>query len=383
MKLDPSLKNQALTCARGIADFLCNIQSRHRDNNPIAGSAPWGISHLGEEYFGYNWNHAFATMGLLAASKAFNEKRYEKAGLRMAGWMKTLQVFDPFRPENYGAIREITPQTPWSCPRDALSVAWAFIEVYRHTGDEEYLERAKLFGEWFISHAIDEDGWPLWGVKLEPFFDHEIPVFRNDVQGVFHGGSLNLFYQLAQVTGDDKWTGQFYVKMADFFVDVLQQESGYFATVDRSTKKPPETEPQGGLHRANDDLGTLGLLGAYKVTGNEKYLHAIERFINAVVADQKEDGSFDKTVAAQPVVLNIMYEASRENAITPPDGCAVSNALQRIFDSQSGGDINPRMRGGLVEEPGMEIVQVWSRSTSYALIVLSKFFGGVNGFLAV
>lgn len=203
-------------------------------------------------------------MGLLSSVNVFGEKQYEMAALRMAGYMKTLQILDPFARNAYGAIREFTPQTPWCYVRDALSAAWAFVELHRYTREDEYLERATLWAEWFLQHGMDNEGWPWWGCSFGTHRDRA-PQMRNDVQGSIHGGSLNFFFHLAEATQDKKWTGDYFVRMADHYVEHIQQDDGFFRSIDRKTHKF-ETDPQRGLHRANDDLGTLGLLCAYEVT---------------------------------------------------------------------------------------------------------------------
>ncbi len=385
MHIGESLRSQGLVCARGIADWLCTVQSPHQEDNAAAGSFPWVIQSNGPEGPANNWNIAFAAMGLLAAYKAFGDPGYERAALRMGRYLKTLQIFEPFLPEHYGAIREKTPQTPWCYTRDALSVAWAFIELYRHTHDAEYLERARLWGEWFLARGRDDEGWPLWMHQFEPFFKGQEPQMRNDLQGCFQGGSLNFLYQIGRETGDPKWTGEPFVRIADFFVEHIQQPSGYFLSIDRATKQPPETDPQGGLHRANDDLGTLGLLCAYRITGNRRYLASIEKFLNAVFAAQRDDGRFEDSIAGTPVVLNTLYELER----CPGDARslvrvsikeqAIERALAALYATQSDGDRNPRQKGALYE---VSDKFVCARSSCYALLFLLKLCAGVPDYLA-
>ena len=378
MDISDELKRRGIACARGVAEWLVTVQSPHRTDNPGAGSFPWCVYRDGREYQAQNWNLAFASMGLLAAAKAFGEERYERAALRMGGYMKALQIFDPFKPEWYGAIREQTPQTPWCYTRDTLSVAWAFVELYRHTGDDEWLERARLWGEWFLAHGRDAEGWPLWGHEFEPQFPHQSRGMRNDLQGCFQGGSLNFLYHLAKETGDEKWIGEPLVKIADLFVEHVQQPSGYFISIDRATKRPPEADPQRGLHRANDDLGTLGLLCAYRVTGDERYLRSIEKFLNAVFAAQRDDGTFEDSIAGTPVILNVLHEAGELVTVSAMQDGAIERALAALYASQDDGEVGPRMRGGLIEEGTS---YVCARSSCYALIVLLKLFAGVDGYL--
>lgn len=377
MVLSDDLKARGLECARGIAEWMCQVQRPWLDSHPGAGSIPFGIDHRGMEGEVCNWSMAFSAMGLLSASRAFAEPRYERAALRLGEYLKSLQILDPFHPEQHGAIREMTPLTPWCYTRDALSAAWGFIELHRHTGEAEYLERARLWGEWFLAKGCDAEGWPLWGHQFGPWMDGG-PQMRNDLQGSFQGGSLNFLYQLGKATGDGKWTGPFFANLADHFVRHIQQPSGFFCSVDRATKKPPEKDPQGGLHRANDDLGTLGLLCAHRATGKPEYLAAVNRFLDAVFAAQREDGHFEPSCACIPVVLNTLHEgAGLVRASTARPG-AVEAALAALYARQNDGSIQPRQRGGINESGDRKI---WLRSTAYSLIVLLKLFAGQGQYL--
>lgn len=378
MELSEVTRARGLECARGIADWLCMVQARHGTDNPSAGTFPWAVEKGGQEHWANNWNLAFASMGLLAASKAFDEPIYEAAALRMGSYLKTLQIFDPFKPDDYGGIREMTPQTPWCFPRDALSAAWAFIELHRHTDDAEWLERARLWGEWFLKNGRDHEGWPLWGYEFEPQWEGQTRAMRPDLLGCFHGGSLNFLYHLGLATSDEKWTGEPLTTIANLLVEEIQQPDGYFLSIERETRKPPEADPQRGLHRANDDLSTLGLLCSYRATGDERYLRSIETFLRAVFGAQRDDGSFEDSVASIPVVINVLHEAGDLVDVPAATDQAVERALGVLYAAQSDGSRNPRMRGGLIEEG---TYYVCARSSCYALIVLLKLFAGVGDFL--
>ncbi len=393
MELSPPLKTRSLDCARAIADWLCAIQAPAvGEYFPPVGYFPFLIHPDGtEKPPAQNWNYAFASMALLGAYKTFKDPRYERAALYMGRYMKSLQILDPFHGDNYGAIREVTPYTPWCYTRDTLSVAWAFIELYRHTKDPEYLERARLWGEWFLKKGCDEDGWPYWGHEFEPLFDavKPWPQMCNDVQGSFQGGSLNFLYQMFKETGDNKWIGEPFTRIAGHFIKYIQYPSGFYGPIVRATKQPAEQDPQGGLHRANDDLGTLGLLCAYKISGNKAYLASIEKYLKAVFDAQWEDGRFEESVACIPVVMNVLFEGRQVLPQTPMKEGAVEKALNALFNAQSDGRFNPRMSGGILEYgaehkamplPGGKSY-VCARSSCYALIVLPKLAAGSGDYL--
>jgi uncharacterized protein YyaL (SSP411 family) len=388
MELSPQLKIRSLECARRIADWLCNVQAPQTgEGYPPVGYFPFAVSPNGSEIIAANWNYAFASMGLLSAFKHFKNPRYERAALDMGRYMKSLQILDPFHGDNYGAIREITPFTPWCFTRDALSVAWGFIELYRHTRDGEYLERARLWGEWFLNKGCDEEGWPFWGHVFEPVFEASAPWpdLQNHVQGSFQGGSLNFLYQMFQETGDHKWIGPRFLCIADHFVKHIQHPSGFFEHVSRSTKQPLEKDPQQGLHRANDDLGSLGLLCAYKATGNKLYLDSIEKYLEAVLHGQMGDGRFEESVACIPVVLNMLIEGEGILSAIPSRDAAMEKAVEALVSAQSDGKYNARMLGGILEHGAAHKKPhsdgksyVCARSSCYSLIVLLKRAAGMG-----
>jgi len=389
--MTPQQQRAGLECSQKIADWLCLVQQPLFDGFPPAGYFPFQVLPDGQECPANNWNYAFASMGLLGAFKTFKDPRYETAALAMGRYMKSLQILDPFHGEHHGAIREVTPYTTWCYTRDSLSTAWGFIELYRYTHDSEYLERARLWGEWFLRKGCDEDGWPWWGHELEAPADKTLPgpQMCPQIHGSFQGGSLNFLYQLAKETGDQKWIGSPFRRIADRFVEHIQQPSGFYASIERATRKPPADDPQGGLHRANDDLGSLGLLCAYKVTRNPAYLASIEKYLTAVFAGQLADGRFEESVACIPVVLNILHEGSgiiRQPIVNP---AVIDQALAALLDAQSDGRFNPRMCGGILEYGATHKTKPQSggksgvvvRSSCYALIVLQKLATGAGDYL--
>lgn len=389
MQLSESTRERTIKLARGIADWLYINQVPTNDADGNAGAIPFSISSPTQWERSCQWNVAFACMGWLGAYKAFGNEKYYDAAMSGGRYLKSLQIFNPFMKEHYGAIRERSPQTPWVYPRDGLSAAWAFIELYRHTNDEEYLERARLWGEWFLRVVLDEDGWPFWCIQFDELFQCSdppvsgTPNFSNHLQGCFHGGGLNFFYQLAMATGDKKWTGDFFARMADYFVDHIQQEDGFFRSIDRKTKEPPRDDPQDGLHRANDDFGTLGLLCAYNVTKNVKYLKAIEKFITAVFARQDDSGMFESSVACIPVIVNIVHELKQHGIACRVNDEAIDISLVSLCDAEISRTQDPSVHGALNEFPKENRFIACARSNCYALIVLLKVMAGVEGFLCV
>lgn len=375
------LREEGLTRARNIAEWYVNNQIRYKDYIHGAGSFPSAISFIGQPSVGVtNWQLAFAAMAQLAAGRAFNCELYNYSAEKMIFYLRSLQIFDPYLPKHYGAIREMTALTPWCYIKDALSGAWGFLEYYNTTGRKEYLQRAELWTEWYFREGVDKQGLPLWGVEFAPPLSDGTPEMRNDVLGDFSGGILNFFYRLYQSTGNRNYIDSRFEDFAEFYVSHVKQPDGFFKTVFKADGRIPDSDPQGGLHKSNDDFSSLGMLAAYQVTGKKQFLDAVYDFIEAVFATQRADGTFETSCAGIPVVLNILLESEKLLGPWPATRLEqAAEALRALYKRQDSGDIFPNKRGALDEYANGIVC---TRSTAYALIVLLKLFAGEKRFLS-
>ncbi len=141
--------------------------------------------------------------------------------------------------------------------------------------------------------------------------------------------------------------------------------------------KSPPNDPQNGHHRGNDDLGTLGLLCAYRIYPKKLYVDSINRFLNAVFDKQLPDGHFETSCAAIPVILNTIKEAGNLLTVKISEE-AIEKAIEALLNRQFPANDDPLFAGALNEtNAGFACC----RSTSYALLYLLKEFGGDNRFL--
>ena len=378
-------REKCLESARKAAEFIYLSQN---SKWPMPGYFPPGIeSERFWEYHPAQWTNAFGAMALLAAGRTFGKEEYERAAVLAGDYLKALQVFSPFLKEDYGAFNEIGPNTNWCYTRDSVSAAWGFLVLYKATGDEEYLERARLFAEWFVRRTLDPDGWPVSRV----FFTKQahdritsrpggenIDEFMN-VQGYFQGGGLNFFKLLAETPGDGKWVSDMYLKIADLLVDRMQEPCGNYNSVKIATKEfnPPKY--------VRDDFCSLGLIGAYKLTKNPKYIQSVEKYPRYAFSIQLPDGSFkdDDSIASIPEILNAAYEAEglMDTSFIHED--AVERALGFLFKRQYDGWLDRKMAGGFIEETLVDInswpppvFTIHLRGTSYATLFLLKLATG-------
>jgi hypothetical protein len=115
-------------------------------------------------------------------NKYTGKEAYLDAAQRAVKYLAALQFFGPDNDRMRGMIREITPQTTWAHPRDALTAAWAMLDWSQHAGQQDYFERSRMFAEWFLNVAM-EKGYPYWTVLLDDGNWHP------EWCGSFHSGS--------------------------------------------------------------------------------------------------------------------------------------------------------------------------------------------------
>ncbi len=369
---------EGMRCVQNLASWYANYQIRYRDYMHGAGVIPSAVSFVGQENWRTaNWELAFAAMGQLAAGAALgNEDRFLYSAEKMLNYLRTLQIFDPYNKPHYGAIREMTALTPWCLIHHSMVVAWSFIEYYRFTKNCEYLERAKYWGEWFLQNGYDAQNLPLYGVEFGEPLSNGTPEMLNQQLGTQQASCLNVLYELYLETKDERYIGEKFITLAEFFLANNQTEEGYFVTVDRQTKEPIADEKVS----FNDNLATLGLLAAYRVTEDRKYLDAIVKYLNYCFAQQNADGTFENSVSGIPLLLNIMLES--EGLLGPwpeswVDGAGES--LTALFARVSKGDILPNQRG-MIDDLGDQCIV--SNVSAWSLIVLTKIFAGEERFLS-
>jgi len=286
------------------------------------------------------------------------------SAVRAARYMMTLQILDRRNERYYGAFREHNPQTQFSFPRDAATGAFGLLAMYRLTGYEEYLHRAILFADWYRKYGSDESGWPHVTFRFDTG-----EVLDADLKGIWQAGGGLVYHYLTELTGEKKWV-----------------EEGLRPIVERVLEMfaAQQTEAKGGLAGlhgmgGNDDFASLALLAAYLQFGEKKYLEQFAANMNALIANQHEDGSFRNYAGCYMAALEMLDAWQiREQLRRMVDETKLYNAIKKAADfgmsMQETSDYNPRMYGGMYGQTtyGVARDRIHQRSTGYGSVLYSR-----------
>jgi len=217
------------------------------------------------------WTMSTGIMDLMMLHQRTGRPEYKDAIERAAVYLKSIQILDVRNPRNFGAVREMSQLDSYIFPRDGMTTVGGYLALYRFTKDAEYLERAKMYADWYLKYALNpETGWPYHSF---PFNTDHINS-ENKQMGYFQAGGGVFLYHLYKTTGNRKYFEKGTKHLADKFLE-------YFVNDDGSWK----------LKYNNDDFGAIALLCAYRETNEKKYWHAVQNRIDQLISAQREDGA--------------------------------------------------------------------------------------------
>jgi hypothetical protein len=282
-----------------------------------------------------NWETAILAESMLIGYRFTKCIKYFDSAVCAINYIKSLQSILPDKPRLNGVFREITPQTQWAHPRDALTAAWSLLDWYEFSNDGESLSRSLLFADWFIRIAM-ERGYPYWTIR----FDGQSwdPPFW----GSFHSGGAFYFYRLFKVTGNADYLS-IMCKILDFYnINHLDSNGNITVALDCTTMesiddKGLNTRWWEEMHKYNDDFGTLANLAAYKLTKNESYLLAARRFLKRMTTIQHQDGGFGPSVYSVPSasgVILIEALAAKSLGLDLVDQNMIESAVNYLLNIQ-------------------------------------------------
>ena len=217
------------------------------------------------------WTASTGIMGLALLYERTGLPKYKEAIERASLYLKSLQILDPRVPRNYGALREHTPMDDFIFPRDGATGMGGLLALYRFTGDKEYLERARFFGDWYLNEAFNPaTRWPYYTFPFNPA--KVDPTDRR--AGAWQAGAGIFFYQLYRLTRNRVYLDKAVLPMAEGLVGNALGDAGLLQTKGN-----------------NDDFATFTLLGAFRETGDKRYWDTAVKRLEQLMSLQREDGA--------------------------------------------------------------------------------------------
>lgn len=335
------------------------------------------------------WAQALGIMALDAVSirterEDPEEEDRRRAAIAAGEYMLLLQHTDRSRPNNLGGFSEAVPGLNHSYPRDAITGGLGLCALHRITGEERYLESARLFSDWYRNRALDKEGWPHidYDFKLERGFLNKCEVYRDmqghnrRVKGDWQAGGSLFFAQLADQTGDRALVDEVMVPLMDRLLALYE--------------KHPVTDVVEGFHGfhpvsfGNDDFALVSLLCAYCATGKEQYYVTARDRILGLLPIMDETGGFPSHAGTFVMGITIKVLMDLQAALGLDVEPRLAEALKKAAHYGLGlqaCDYNDiRVHGGFWGQSsyGVSRDRIHHRSTGYAAILYAMLVGEDN-----
>ncbi len=239
------------------------------------------------------WGQAMAIMDLFDLARRFpGEKHlFLKAAKLGAGYLGSLQVTDFRLPKSIGGFREHTPQATESYPRDAVTGGFGLCRLFKETQDQEWLDCAKLFAEWWMNNGTDKNGWPYITFDLKKQYGHNraMEVAGEEagaefIKGDWQAGSAIFFYQLFKLTNDSRYIEKGFDPLISGLAKIYEENRGK-PVVDGFHGEVP-------ISFGNDDFALVALVCAYRLKKEKRLLDLLIERIEAQNSLMDADGSY-------------------------------------------------------------------------------------------
>lgn len=366
-----SLLDRAILCG----EWMIRNQITDRQDANRGRSIRSYDMHTREKVLTGNWMCGTMCAALCALHKRTGNEEYLHRAELAGRYIMSLQVMDT-RSQYFGAIRELTPQSIEFAPRDATSAAWGLVWLADATGNDIYLERARMFGDWLVDRGM-YDGWPLYAVYMDP----KLANFYS--RGSFQSGAGLFLHDLFMLTGDAKFIEKGLRPIARIYRDDFINDDGSL-NLDRDPFTGKVTSPEPGQtklpqHAYNDDFGASMMLAASRLFDDPSYMEKAARFAHWLVRHQDEDGGYEGGEIPSAVPVSEMI--FRDYGTRMNDDVLLSAAdktLDKLVGMQFLDTGDPCIDGGFLgayegaepERLGRTCVNM--RTSSYALMALLR-----------
>ena len=239
------------------------------------------------------WGQAIGIMNLydLAHRIPAEAGHFTTAAQLGANYLKTLQVTDFRLPKSIGGFREHTPQTAESYPRDAVTGGFGLCRLFKETQNQEWLDHARLFAEWWINHGTDENGWPFITFNLEQQHGHNrgMDVIGEEsgaefIKGDWQAGAAIFFYQLYKLTGEERFIEKGLEPLIQGLAQIYEENLGKPVTEGFHGQVP--------ISHGNDDFALVALICAYRLKRDRRFLDLLGERIAVQNRLMDADGSY-------------------------------------------------------------------------------------------
>lgn len=245
---------------------------------------PKGEEHDGMLYAGYTaeihewclpswiWTNAASVRMFCATNELENAKDLaNKLAIlqqKCGGWI----VRNDY--DRHGAI-------PVLAPNDSAYIANnAFIELFLHTKDPNYLDIAKRCADWIIETARP-DGMVYVGYNMrDDRWDKSCVIV--DV-----GFTAGLFSRLVEITRDEKYR-DFLKRFVERYIELfyIPSANGFCTSIDKKDRQ------QGGMFGRGQAWALEGLIPAYRVLRDERIKQVVDATINNLICVQCKNGGW-------------------------------------------------------------------------------------------
>lgn len=331
-----------------------------------------------------SWETAVMVEAMLIGYCFTEDGKYLDFAGRGIDYIKSLQHLGPENKRLYGVFREETPHTEWAHTRDALTAALALLDRHRYSDDTDCLKRAQIYAEWFAEVAM-EKGWPVCTVR----FDEK--SWEPEWCASCHSGSALLFYYLFKITGKAEYKDTM-SKILDIYNSRYLDETGRISVIrDRNSDEALDDGRDNSpyayrnweiMHQYNDDFGALANLCAYNLTGQESYLNCVQRFMQRMGRQQREDGGFgcdeEGSVPSAAGAILVEVYAGKKIGLDLLENNVIENAVMYMLNIQKrtkGGDFD----GAFMDDEN----EACGRTGAYSVMGLLRYAGADDLFYSI